>query len=424
MRYHLKKLPNGLRLLTVPLPQTETVTVLVLVGTGSKYEEKAKNGLSHFLEHMCFKGTTTRKTAKDIASELDALGSQSNAFTSHEYTGYYAKGDRKKFKELFDIVSDIYLHPTFPEAEIEKEKGVIVEEINMYEDMPHRSIFEVFSTLLYGDQPAGWPIAGSKETVGGMTREDFVQYHDSQYVPSNTVIVVSGNIDERSTLQITRKYFGPLKKGRAKQQLKIVEKQTEPGVLLKHKTTDQSHFMLGFRTYGKGHKDNMILSIIATLLGGGMSSRLFIKLREDLGAAYYVDADNDVSADHGVFYIRAGVTNTKIETVLGEIGKEIKVLTEESVTDRELEKVKSYLLGNLKLYLEPSDDIANFFGRQAIVGEKIKNVADIEKEILAITEKDIKRVAKKIFTKKTLNLGIVGPFTEKKPFQEVLVQFP
>ncbi len=423
MKYTVKTFSNGLRLLTVPLKSTETVTVLVLVATGSKYESKKNNGLSHFLEHMCFKGTIKRPSAKIISSELDALGSQSNAFTSHEYTGYYAKGDSKKFKRLLDIVSDIYLNPIFPEAEIEKEKGVIIEEINMYEDMPHRNVFDVFSALLYGDQPAGWPITGTKETVLSMQKSDFLSYHKEQYTPSNTVIVVSGNISEKEVKEEVQKYFGKLSKKKPKKKIKVREEQKTPQLIIKHKTTDQSHFILGFRTYGKGHKYNRALSIISTLLGGGMSSRLFIKLREELGAAYYVDAQNDVSTDHGVFYIRAGVTNTKIEEVLREILKELRRLQTEMVSDAELEKVKSYLLGNLKLFLEPSDDIANFFGQQAVLGEKIKNVHDIEREIRKITKKDIQKVAQTIFTKKTLNLAIIGPFSDKKKFKDILLHF-
>lgn len=423
MKYTIKTFTNGLRLLTVPLKSTETVTVLVLVGTGSKYETKKNNGLSHFLEHMCFKGTIKRPSAKIISSELDALGSQSNAFTSHEYTGYYAKGDSKKFKKLLDIVSDIYLNPIFPEVEIEKEKGVIIEEINMYEDMPHRNVFDVFSALLYGDQPAGWPITGTKKTVLSMQKSDFLSYHKEQYTPSNTVIVVSGNVSEGEVKKEVQKYFGKLQKRKPKKKIKVLEKQTTPQLAIKHKTTDQSHFILGFRTYGKGHKDNRTLSILSTLLGGGMSSRLFIKLREELGAAYYVDAQNDVSTDHGVFYIRAGVTNTKIEIVLAEILKELRRLQTEMVTDVELEKVKSYLLGNLKLFLEPSDDIANFFGQQAVLGEKIKNVRDIEIEIGKITKKDIQKVAQTIFTKKTLNLAIIGPFSDKKSFKDIILRF-
>src|SRR5574343_451344 len=190
MKFSKKVLKNGLRVITVPMKENPTTTVLVLVEAGSKYEEKRVNGISHFLEHMCFKGTTKRQKAIDISKELDAIGSQYNAFTAQEYTGYYAKSDAKHFKKIFDVVSDIYLNSTFPEAELEKEKGVIIEEINMYEDLPPRHVQDMVMEILYGDQPAGWNIAGVKENILNMKREDFVQYKQAHYVPSATTLVV------------------------------------------------------------------------------------------------------------------------------------------------------------------------------------------------------------------------------------------
>ena len=196
MEYKKTILKNGLRVITVPMKDNPTVTVLVLVETGSKYETKAKNGISHFLEHMCFKGTAKRPTAQAISSELDGLGSSYNAFTSQEYTGYYAKSSANHFKKIFDVVSDIYLNSAFPAAEIEKEKGVIVEEINMYEDMPHRHVHDLFASLLYGDTPAGWNIAGTRDNVRAMKREDFVQYHQAHYVPKATTVIIAGKVSE------------------------------------------------------------------------------------------------------------------------------------------------------------------------------------------------------------------------------------
>src|SRR3990167_8425902 len=193
MKFKKKILKNGLRVITAPMNGAPTVTALILVETGSKYETKKINGLSHFLEHMCFKGTTMRPMARDISTELDALGTHYNAFTSQEYTGYYVKGDAKHFKKLFDVVSDIYLNSTFPETEMEKEKGVIIEEINMYEDTPSRHVQDLVMKLLYGDQPAGWNIAGEKENIRAMKRQDFTEYKRKHYLPEATVIAVAGN---------------------------------------------------------------------------------------------------------------------------------------------------------------------------------------------------------------------------------------
>ena len=198
-----------------------TATVLVLVEAGSKYENKENNGISHFLEHMCFKGTAKRPKAIDISKELDALGSQYNAFTGQEYTGYYAKSDAKNLNKIFDVVSDIYLNSTFPEAEIEKEKGVIIEEINMYEDMPNRHVQDLMGELLYGDQPAGWNVAGTKENILKMKRSDFVDYKKAHYVPEATILVVSGKINERDVLKKANAVFGKIEKSKKTQSQKL-----------------------------------------------------------------------------------------------------------------------------------------------------------------------------------------------------------
>jgi predicted Zn-dependent peptidase len=411
---------NGLRVVTVPMKDNPTVTVLVLVGTGSDYEPKEINGISHFLEHMCFKGTIKRPTARGISHELDALGCQYNAFTDHEMTGYYAKGDAKNFKQIFDIVSDIYLNSTFPEADIEKEKGVIIEEINMYEDMPQRHVQDMFEEVLYGDQPAGWNIAGTKENVSKMIRDNFVNYKKTHYVAENTVVVVAGNITNDEVYKEIGKYFKdvPINKSGKKQKTK--DTQEKQNVLSKYKETDQTHFVLGVRTFPIGDKRNTVLSLLSGVLGAGMSSRLFNKLREDMGVAYYVRAYNDASLDHGSFQISAGVNNERVEEVLKEVLKECNLLIKEKVSAEELEKVKSLLIGNTKLSLEATDDIANFYGGQELMKKEIKTLEEKIKEIKKVTGEDIQRIAKIIFKDKNLNLAIIGPYKDSDKFKEIL----
>ncbi len=410
MKFHRHVLKNGLRVITVPMKDNPTVTVLVLVETGSKYETKAKNGISHFLEHMCFKGTTKRPNAYTIASELDGLGSQYNAFTSQEYTGYYAKSDAKHFHEIFDVISDIYLHSTFPEAAIEKEKGVIVEEINMYEDMPQRHVGDVFMSLLYGDQPAGWNIAGTRENVRAMTREDFVAYHKKHYVPKATTVVVAGQISDAQVAREVKKMFSGLTyEGKGAKQ-KTLEKQTAPAVRVEYKKTDQAHLIVGFRALDTYDKKNPVLTVLATLLAGGMSSRLFIKLREELGVAYYVRASVDAYTDHGFLEISAGVSNNRVEEVVGEILKECKKFTTTLVSAAELGKIKEYLAGNQKLELESSDAFASFYGGQEILNKQIKHPNQLEKEIRSVTAKEVQNLAKAIFKNNRLNLAVIGPF--------------
>jgi predicted Zn-dependent peptidase len=413
-------LKNGLRIVTVPMKDNPTVTVLVLVGTGSDYESKRINGISHFLEHMCFKGTTKRPTAQAISVELDALGCQYNAFTDHEMTGYYAKSDAKNFKKIFDVVSDIYLNSTFPEAEMQKEKGVIIEEINMYEDMPNAHVSDMFQEVLYGDQPAGWNIAGPRENIRAMEREDFVKYKKSHYVAESTVIVVTGSVTNDEVYKEVSKYFGDVHTTKRPKKVKTKDIQIKPEVLIKHKETDQTHFVLGVRTFPLGNKYNPTLQVLSAILGIGMSSRLFIKLREEMGVAYYVRASNHASLDRGSFQISAGVTNTRTEEVLTEILKECNRLANEKVNPDELKKVKSFLAGNMKLSLEATDDIANFYGTSELMRNEMKTLDEKIKAINAVTISDIQKMAQKIFVTKHLNLAIIGPYKEKKVFEKIL----
>ncbi len=414
MKFTKKVLKNGLRVITVPMKDNPTVTVLVLVEAGSKYEDKEVNGISHFLEHMCFKGTTKRPKAIDISRELDSIGSQYNAFTSQEYTGYYAKSSAKHFKKIFNIVSDIYLNSTFPEAEMEKEKGVIIEEINMYEDMPSRHVQDLMMSLLYGDQPAGWNIAGEKKNILGMKRDDFVTYKKMHYLPEATIIVVTGRVTEKDVMKEVNKIFGTVASGKKIQKIKTVDSQEKPQVLVKFKETDQTHFVLGVRTFDLFSKKSTVLSVLGGVLGGGMSSRLFQKLREEMGVGYYVRAYNDVYTDHGFFQVSAGVDNKRINEVIEAVLAECKKLIDEKVSEEELEKVKECLIGNMKLSLESSDDIANFFGGQEILKREIKSAEDKAKQVRAVTALQIQTLAKDIFTADQLNLALIGPFDPKK----------
>ncbi len=420
MKYTKKVLKNGLRVITVPMKDNPTATVLVLVEAGSKYETKNINGLSHFLEHMCFKGTIKRPKAIDISKELDAIGSQYNAFTAQEYTGYYAKSDAKHFKQIFDVVSDIYLNSTFPEIEMQKEKGVIIEEINMYEDMPQRHVQDLMMELLYGDQPAGWNIAGEKKNILGMVRDDFVAYKKAHYLPEATLIVVAGKVKEKDVLKEINKIFSKVANGKKAKKLKVIEKQSTPQALVKWKETDQTHFVLSVRTYDLFNKKNAVLSVLSGILGGGMSSRLFQKLREEMGVGYYVRAYNDAFTDHGFFQISAGVDNKRINEVIEACLEECRKLIKEKVLTEELNKVKECLIGNMKLSLESTDDIATFYGSQELLKKEIKNAEEKAKELRKVTAKQVQDLAKEIFQNSKLNLALIGPFKEKEEFLKIL----
>ncbi len=411
---------NGLRVVTIPMKDNPTVTVLVLVGTGSDYEPKEINGISHFLEHMCFKGTTKRPSVKIIAHELDSLGCQYNAFTGSEYTGYYAKGDSKNFKQMFDIVTDIYLNSTFPETEMQKEKGVIIEEINMYEDMPASHVQDLFGEVLYGDQPSGRSTLGTKDNIQKMLRDNFVEYKKTHYVSENTVVIVAGNITNDEVYKEVGKYFKDVSITKTGKKPKTKDYQDKPNVLVKYKETDQTHFVLGVRTFDVFDKRNTTLSLLGAVLGAGMSSRLFTKLREEMGVAYYVRAYNQPSLDHGSFQISAGVNNTRTEEVIKEILKECSLIMNEKVSEKELNKVKSLIVGNMKMSLEATDDIANYFGGQELMKKEIKTLEEKIKEVKAVKSEDIQKMAKIIFKDKNLNLAIIGPYKEKSQFDSIL----
>jgi len=413
-------LENGLRIITVPKSDSLATTVLVLVEAGSKYETKEINGLSHFLEHMCFKGTEKRPRSIDIASELDGIGAVSNAFTSHEYTGYFAKAESKYFDNILDVVSDIYLHPIFETKEIDKERGVIIEEINMYEDLPMRRVSELFSNLLYGDQPAGWDIAGRKEVIQKLNRDDFIKYQQNHYLANSTLVVVAGNFDEREAIKKIKETFLTVKIGEKSKKIATKEKQEKPEVLLKNKNSDQTHLVLGVRAYDIFDKRKYALEILGEILGGGMSSRLFQKIREEMGAAYYIHADSDLYTDHGYLAVSAGIDNNKIESVLSAILEEFQKIAREPIENKELQRVKDRIVGHLSLSLETSNQLANFLGGQEILTRQIITPEEIVKKIQAVTAEEITAVATDIFKNNKLNLAIIGPFEDKARFEKIL----
>jgi predicted Zn-dependent peptidase len=420
MKFSKKILPNGLRLITVPMKDNPTVTVLVLVEAGSKYETKEINGVSHFLEHMCFKGTTRRPKAMDIVRELDGMGSQYNAFTAQEMTGYFAKSDRKHFSNILDVVSDIYLHSTFPEAELQKEKGVIIEEIRMYQDMPARHIHDVLMELLYGDQPAGWDVAGSEATVGSTTREGMAAYREKHYVSGATSVVVAGNIDEAEAASKVEQVFANMPSGEKRGKTAVKEKQSVPRVALRYKKTDQVHLALALRTFNLYSEDMPAMRVASTILGGGMSSRLFQKMRDELGICYYVGAAHESFTDHGFLEITAGVPAKRLlEGVAALIG-ELRLLKERLVDEAELAHVKEYLIGNMYLGLESSDSLAEFYGFQEIVRKPLLLPHEIVEKIRAVTSEDIKRIVDERFVDSGLNLALIGPLKNKKELEKLL----
>lgn len=405
-------LPNGVRVIFVPNPQSLATTVAVLVEAGSKYETKELNGISHFLEHMCFKGTAKRPRPIDIASELDGLGAEYNAFTGQEWTSYYAKVKNESFHRALDIVADLYLHPTFNAEEIEKEKGVIIEEINMYEDLPQRRVGEFFMELVYGDQPAGWSIAGEKDVIRRIARDDFLKYRGGHYLPQATTVVIAGGFDVAKAKQDVAAHFGIISEGEKGKKPKVVEEQKEPHELIRFKQVDQTHLVLGFRAFDIKDPRRYALTLLADILGGGMGSRLFQRVREELGAAYYVRAETDLYSDHGLLTMSAGVTHEKLRDVIKVGLEEFMRFTKEPVGAEDLDRAKRHVTGQFVLSLETSDTQGYFYGGQEVMGIPLVTPEEYVAKVLSVTTEEIQKVAKDLFTADRLNLALIGPYKD------------
>ena len=416
----ISKLKNKLPLLVIPMVGTKTVTVLVVVKTGSKHETKAESGLSHFVELMFFKGTARRPNILALASELDVLGGEYNAFTSKEYTGYFVKAEAHKLFKALDIISDMLINSTFLAEEIAREKGVIIEEVNMYEDNPMAQIEDIFEELLYGDTPAGRFTIGTKENIMSFQREDFMKYLETQYGVNSTFVVVAGNIKFPEAVRAANKLFLNYPNNKFRQKEKLVEKQTVPALKIKIKPTDQSHLCLGVRTFPAGHKDEYAAKILAVILGGSMSSRLFIELRERRGLAYYIKAHNEYYTDSGYLVTQAGVPKDKLEESVRVIMAEYAKMTKTEVTKEELQRAKDLYSGRLAIQLEASDDVANWYASQMVTKKELINPDQFLKKIKAIKASDIKRVAKNIFINKNLNLATIGSSTDAKKLKAIL----
>lgn len=421
MQYKKTTLKSGLRVLTVPLKNTQTATMIILVGVGSRFEKENEAGISHFIEHMFFKGTQKRPNTLAISEELDSIGGEFNAFTGKDKTAYYAKADAKHLDIVIDVLSDMFLHSKFEAVEINKERGTILQELSMYEDNPRRIVGDIFENLLYGDYQLGQEIVGNKQTISSVKREDFVGYMKKHYTASNTVVCVAGKFKEKELIAKIEKSFAELKDGKKQKFIKIKENQNKPAIKIKHKKTDQTHFILGARAFDHDHKDRFALNILATILGGNMSSRLFSEVREKRGLAYAVHTDADYYADCGYIGTQVGVEHKNLKKTVEIIMQEYCRLTNELVSEKDLQMAKDYIKGKAVMGFEASDDVAMFFVDQELSKNKIMTLAEIFAKIDAVTLNDLKRVAKAVFQSEKMNLAIIGPQNLTKELENLLV---
>ena len=420
MEFQKKTLDNGLRVIVVPMPASLTATVLVLTATGSKYETKPLSGVSHFLEHMCFKGTVKRPSAQAISEELDGLGAQYNAFTAQEYTGYYAKVEKGLLLKALDVVADLFQHSTLPAKEMDIERGVIIGEIEMYEDSPQEHVGDLFMELLYGDQPAGWNVAGTRETVRQMTRDQMAEYRKAHYVAGASLVVVAGNVDERTVWDSIAAAFAEAPRGEKSGKLKVIEDQKAPMVKTGKDDSRQTHLVLGFRSFDIYNERQKIARLLGAFLGGGMSSRLFKRVRDKMGAGYYISAGNEFFTDHGFFSVATGVDNTRVKEVVKAILEELARAKDELLPEEELVRTKNFIIGNLFSGLETSHSLASFYGQKEILSRPMKTPEEIAEEVRAVTAEEIRALARELFVTKHINLALVGPHESGDEFLPLL----
>jgi predicted Zn-dependent peptidase len=418
--YKKVTLKNGIRVLLVPDEHTKAATVFVMYRVGSRYERKKYNGMSHFIEHMMFKGTHRRPATVDISRELDGVGAEYNAFTGKDSTGYYVKIDSRHFPLALDMLHDMLYSSKFEDKELQQERKVIMEEIHMYRDNPMMRIEDIIETAIFEGGPLGWSIAGDQKSMDAITRGAMLAYKNAYYVPSRTLVVAAGNIGA-DALQAIEKLFGSIpKKKSAKEFPKFHGKQTAARAVVEYKDTEQIQLALGFPAYSYFDKRLPALSILGNILGGTMSSRLFIKVRERLGLAYFVRAGADAFEDTGIFMIRAGLTKSRIDEALKTICKELVKIRDNGVTAAELRRAKENIRGRIVLELEDSSDLAGFFGKQELYTNEVKTPEEKFAEFNAVSVAEIKAVAKDVIRQSRASLALIGPFKDAKRFEKMI----
>jgi predicted Zn-dependent peptidase len=418
--YHRYLFPSGLRLITVPMAGVESVTVLVGVGSGSRDEPALKAGLSHFLEHMASKGTKKRPTPFKVASVIDSIGGEQNAGTSKEFTEYWVKVASPHLEIAFDFLADNLKNPLLAPAEIEKERRVIIEEINMYEDLPTRRILDIFESLIYGKTPLGRDISGDKKTVGQIKREDFFQHLKKFYRPQNLVVVAAGKFSSSEPKQLTKKYFSDLKRKTKTVRKKPEFTQAKPRLKLVYKKTDQAHFCFGVPGVNYSHPDRFVVAAIASILGYSRTSRIYRGIREKRGWAYYVHTVPEFYTDAGTLYTGAGVSLDKIQAAIRLVRAEYFRLTQEKVGLVELKRAKDFLKGRFILALEDSFNVASRYAIQEAVEGKLRKPEEVLALIDKVSAKDILRVSRALFQPKKLNLALIGPYRNQGQFKKLL----
>lgn len=411
--HKINKFKNGLTVIEAPVSGTRAITFLVLVPIGSRYEHKKISGASHFVEHLMFKGTEKRPNALDISRELDAVGAQFNAFTDKDRTGYWVKIEADKQEIALDILSDMLFNSQFKSDDVKREKGVIIEEIRMYEDNPRAAVEQMFDRVMYGNHQLGWDIAGSVKGIRAVSRDELYDYYKSAYVPENMVLVVAGNVNTK-TNKLIKQYFGAGKKQARKitkdDFIKFDHKKYKSKKFdAEKRKMDQSQVIIGYPGLKIGDPRRYALSVMLNILGGGMSSRLFTEVREKRGLAYSVRAEAAVYRDIGAVCVSAGLDPKRLREAVSVINKECERMAVEPVTEKELVDAKNNIAGHLALAMEDSSAQANWYAGKFWFE---KNLIDWDEEIKKLQKvkiSDVKKIASEIFKPSERRASVIGP---------------
>jgi predicted Zn-dependent peptidase len=418
--FERQQLSNGLRVLTAPLGHAQSVSCFVMLAAGSRYERADNRGIAHFAEHMFFKGTERRPTSRDLTSTVDGIGGEFNAFTGKEYTGYFVRCAGENRDTALDVLLDMLRNSKFDPEEIEREKGVILEEMNMYNDTPRDHIGTVYEALMFGDNPLGWETLGTKETIRGADRDTFVDYVDRWYTPDRMVVGLSGMVGD-GLVPMLEDLLGDMGTNGAGSFPAIdLERTPGPHVHVEHKDADQAHICLGVPCYPIGHPDRYALQLLATVLGGGMSSRLFLEVRERRGLAYYVHGSAHSYTDTGTLVSQAGVDITRIDEAIKVIVGQFQRIADEAVPADELEKARSFAKGRFVLQTESPQGIVMFGLRREVLEGKAVEPEEVLDGLDAVTVEDVNRVAQDLIANDALHLAVIGPFEDDARFRALL----
>lgn len=418
--YEIVRLENGLRVVAVPMKERYSTAIGIWAHVGGRHEEPRLSGVSHFLEHIVFKGTKTR-TANQIKEAIEGVGGSMNAFTSEEYTCFLAKVARRHFENVYEVLADMVLNASMKESDIEKERTVIMEEVKMTQDQPSQLADELLTELVWPNHSLGRPLAGTLETVAGLSRQDIAGYRDTHYTPDMLTVVAAGDIDLATLTKETKRLFSHLSPSGKKQDLHLFKPtQSKPGLKLHEKSTEQTHLSLAFHALPKDHVDEFALDVLNVILGGNMSSRLFNEVREERGLAYDVGSYVRRYHETGAFVVSAGVDNKKPAEATRVILKELSKITRETVSPEELRRAKDFYLGQLELGLENSMNQMLWAGENAVTLNRCRSTEEILERVEKVTPEDIRSVAKQLFKDESLNMALVGPKQSEKEFGSLL----